>query len=57
MLALVGEGLSNAGIAARPHLAEGSVKTYMSTIMSKLGVPNRVRAAVIAHEAGLTGGP
>ncbi|MEU6427246.1 response regulator transcription factor [Microbispora sp. NPDC046973] len=56
VLALVGEGLSNAGIAARLHLAEGSVKTYMSTIMGKLGVPNRVRAAVIAHEAGLAGG-
>ncbi|MEU8193043.1 response regulator transcription factor [Microbispora amethystogenes] len=55
MLALVGEGMSNAGIAARLHLAEGSVKTYMSTIMAKLGVPNRVRAAVIAHEAGLSG--
>ncbi|WP_169951311.1 LuxR C-terminal-related transcriptional regulator [Microbispora sp. H11081] len=37
-------------------LAEGSVKTYVSTIMAKLGVPNRVRAAVIAHEAGLAGG-
>ncbi|MEV4296762.1 response regulator transcription factor [Microbispora rosea] len=56
VLALVGEGLSNAGVAARLHLAEGSVKTYVSTIMSKLGVPNRVRAAVIAHEAGLAGG-
>ncbi|WP_319018591.1 response regulator transcription factor [Microbispora sitophila] len=56
VLALVGEGMSNAGIAARLHLAEGSVKTYVSTIMGKLGVPNRVRAAVIAHEAGLAGG-
>ncbi|WP_432867599.1 response regulator transcription factor [Microbispora rosea] len=56
VLALVGEGLSNAGVAARLHLAEGSVKTYVSTIMSKLGVPNRVRAAIIAHEAGLAGG-
>ncbi|MEU7939353.1 response regulator transcription factor [Microbispora bryophytorum] len=56
VLALVGEGLSNAGIAARLHLAEGSVKTYVSTILGKLGVPNRVRAAVIAHEAGLAGG-
>ncbi|MEN3535294.1 response regulator transcription factor [Microbispora sp. ZYX-F-249] len=57
VLALVGEGMSNAGIAARLHLAEGSVKTYVSTIMAKLGVPNRVRAAVIAHEAGLAGAP
>ncbi|MEV7805244.1 response regulator transcription factor [Microbispora sp. NPDC088329] len=53
VLALVGEGLPNAGIAARLHLTEGSVKTYVSTIMAKLGVPNRVRAALIAHEAGL----
>ncbi|MEV4461924.1 response regulator transcription factor [Microbispora sp. NPDC049633] len=57
VLALVGEGMSNAGIAARLHLAEGSVKTYVSTIMAKLGVPNRVRAAIIAHEAGLAGEP
>ncbi|XVQ85510.1 response regulator transcription factor [Microbispora siamensis] len=56
VLALVGEGMSNAGIAARLHLAEGSVKTYVSTIMGKLRVPNRVRAAVIAHEAELAGG-
>ncbi|MGW5264883.1 response regulator transcription factor [Microbispora sp. NPDC004025] len=57
VLALVGEGMPNAGIAARLHLAEGSVKTYVSTIMAKLGVPNRVRAAIIAHEAGLAGEP
>ncbi|MFC5834499.1 response regulator [Nonomuraea insulae] len=53
VLALVGLGLSNAEIARRLHLAEGSVKTYTSTILGRLGVSNRVQAAVIAHDAGL----
>ncbi|MFF5210250.1 response regulator [Streptosporangium sp. NPDC000396] len=53
VLGLVGEGLSNAEIARRLHLVEGSVKTYVSTILGRLGVRNRVQAAIIAHEAGL----
>ncbi|GAA3107258.1 response regulator transcription factor [Streptosporangium carneum] len=53
VLALVGAGLSNAEIARRLHLAEGSVKTYTSTILGRLDVRNRVQAAVIAHDAGL----
>ncbi|MET8340463.1 response regulator transcription factor [Streptosporangium canum] len=54
VLGLVGAGLSNAEIARRLHLVEGSVKTYVSTILGRLGVRNRVQAAVLAHEAGLT---
>ncbi|WP_344967861.1 response regulator transcription factor [Streptosporangium fragile] len=53
VLGLVGAGLSNAEIARRLHLAEGSVKTYVSTILTRLDVRNRVQAAIIAHEAGL----
>ncbi|GAA3646847.1 response regulator transcription factor [Nonomuraea antimicrobica] len=53
VLALIGLGLSNAEIARRLHLAEGSVKTYTSTILGRLGVANRVQAAVIAHDAAL----
>ncbi|WP_086828133.1 response regulator transcription factor [Allokutzneria sp. NRRL B-24872] len=53
VLGLVGGGLSNAEIAARLHLAEGTVKVYVSTIMKRLGVRNRVRAAIVAYEAGL----
>ncbi|MEV6521585.1 response regulator transcription factor [Longispora sp. NPDC051575] len=53
VLALVGEGLSNAAIGRRLHLAEGTVKAYMTTIMGRLGARNRVQAAIVAHEAGL----
>ncbi|HEV7656824.1 MAG TPA: response regulator transcription factor [Mycobacteriales bacterium] len=53
VLALVGAGLSNAQIAGRLHLAEGTVKTHLSTILGKLGVANRVQAAILAHQAGL----
>ncbi|MFE5805307.1 response regulator [Streptomyces sp. NPDC056491] len=55
VLALVGAGLSNAEIAARPGLVEGTVKAHVSAILGKLGVRNRVEAAIAAHEAGLAG--
>lgn len=53
MLALVGAGLSNAEIARRLHIVEGTVKAYVSTILTRLDVRNRVQAAIVAHEAGL----
>ncbi|BCB81802.1 response regulator transcription factor [Phytohabitans flavus] len=53
VLALVGAGLSNAGIAKRLFLVEGTVKSYVSAILTRLGVRNRVQAAIIAYEAGL----
>lgn len=52
-MALVGAGLSNAEIGRRLHLVEGTVKAYLSTAFGRLGVRNRVQAAVLAHEAGL----
>ncbi|MEU0464840.1 response regulator transcription factor [Amycolatopsis sp. NPDC006131] len=53
VLALVGAGLSNAGIAERLFVVEGTVKAYVSTILGRLDVRNRVQAAIIAYEAGL----
>ena len=53
VLALVGAGLSNADIAGRLHLVEGTVKTHVSAILAGLGVRNRVQAAILAYEAGL----
>jgi DNA-binding NarL/FixJ family response regulator len=49
----VGQGLSNAQIAASLHLAEGTVKQYLSSLFTALGTENRVQAALIAYEAGL----
>ncbi|MFI6895032.1 response regulator [Streptomyces sp. NPDC050256] len=53
VLGLLGAGLSNAQIARRLHLVEGTVKTHVSSIFTRLAVGNRVKAAIIAHEAGL----
>jgi DNA-binding NarL/FixJ family response regulator len=53
VLALLGAGLSNAEIGGRLHLVEGTVKAHVSAILSRLGVRNRVQAAIVAHESGL----
>ncbi|GGQ71328.1 MULTISPECIES: response regulator [Kitasatospora] len=53
VLALLGEGLSNAEIADRLFLGTGTVKDHISAILAKLGAANRVQAAVVAHRAGL----
>ncbi|NKE59483.1 response regulator transcription factor [Lentzea sp. PSKA42] len=53
VLALLGEGLSNAQIARRLNLVEGTVKGHVSAILTRLGAENRVQAAIVAHEAGL----
>ena len=45
-------GASNADIAARLNLAEGTVRNYLSTAMAKLGARNRSDAANIARERG-----
>jgi DNA-binding NarL/FixJ family response regulator len=54
VLGLLAEGMSNAQIARRLHVVEGTVKAHVSSILARLSVPNRAAAAVIAHEAGLT---
>ncbi|MBT2211952.1 MULTISPECIES: response regulator transcription factor [Actinomadura] len=56
VLALLGAGLSNAEIARRLHVVEGTVKAYVSAILTRLDVRNRVQAAVLAYEAGLVEG-
>ena len=53
VLALVGTGMSNADIAGRLFLVEGTVKSYVSAILNRLGLKNRVQAAILAYEAGL----
>ncbi len=53
VLALLAAGASNAEIGAQLHLVEGTVKGYVSAILAKLGVRNRVEAAVLAYRAGI----
>jgi DNA-binding NarL/FixJ family response regulator len=53
VLALLGEGLSNADIGRRLHLSTGTVKDHVSAVLTRLGVTNRVQAAVVARQAGV----
>ena len=48
ILALVAQGRSNRDIADQTFLAEGTVKTYVSRIMEKLGVSSRTELAILA---------
>jgi two-component system, NarL family, response regulator DevR len=50
ILALIGDGLTNRQIGERMFLAEKTVKNYVSSLMSKLGVERRVQAAVLVSE-------
>jgi DNA-binding NarL/FixJ family response regulator len=56
VLALLGEGLSNADAGRRLHMSEATVKTYVSRILAKLECENRVQAALLARDAGLDAG-
>lgn len=51
VLSLLASGQSNAAIAMRLSLSEATVKSYVSTVLTKLGVENRVQAALMAHRA------
>ncbi len=50
ILALIAEGLSNRQIGDRLGLAEKTVKNYVSSLLSKLGLERRTQAAVLQAE-------
>lgn len=49
MLELVGQALTNREIAGKLGLTEKTVKGHVTAVMKKLGVHNRVQAALIAE--------
>lgn len=53
VLKLVSEGKTNREIAQSLYLGEGTVRNYVSSILSKLGVSNRAEAAAYAVEHNL----
>jgi DNA-binding NarL/FixJ family response regulator len=53
VLRLVARGFTNADIADRLHLSEGTVRNHVSAIFAKLEVADRTQAAVIAIQHGL----
>jgi DNA-binding NarL/FixJ family response regulator len=52
----VGHGRSNAEIAARLYLSVPTVKTHVSSVLTRLDLNNRVQIALLVHDAGLLDG-
>jgi DNA-binding NarL/FixJ family response regulator len=53
VLCLLAAGLNNAEIAGRLFVSTATVKNHVANILAKLGLRNRVQAAVFAWEHGL----
>ncbi|MBN1813079.1 MAG: response regulator transcription factor [Anaerolineae bacterium] len=53
VLGLLARGMTNAEIAKRLYLSEGTVRNYVSAILAKLNVSDRTQAAVLALRYGL----
>ncbi|MEU3185009.1 response regulator transcription factor [Streptomyces sp. NPDC006923] len=52
ILDLIGEGMTNRAIGERLHLAEKTIKNYVSSLLSKLGMERRSQAAAYVARLG-----
>ncbi len=52
ILRLAGEGLSNRAISQQLHLAEGTVRNYLSEAINELHAANRIEAYRLARQQG-----
>lgn len=53
VLGLLGQGLSNKAIGRELGVAEKTVKTHVSSVLNKLGIRDRVKAALFARDRKL----
>jgi two-component system, NarL family, response regulator LiaR len=53
VLRLMARGLANPEIAQKLYLSEGTVRNYVSSILTKMGVADRTQAVVLAIRSGL----
>jgi DNA-binding NarL/FixJ family response regulator len=55
ILHLIADGMTNRQIAREMHLAEKTIKNYVSNLLNKLGMERRTEAAVFATKLELAG--
>lgn len=54
VLCLIGQGWTNREIATQLHLAEGTVKTYVTHLLNRLALRNRSQLAIYANSISVT---